>query len=78
MLTESSVRVRRSLDIRPQIFPGRTDSCFIRQAGIPALGFSPMNRTPVLLHDHDEFIPADVYLRGIEIYAALLAALVEV
>lgn len=78
MLTESSVRVRRSLDIRPQIFPGRTDSCFIRQAGIPALGFSPMNRTPVLLHDHDEFIAADVYLRGIEIYAALLAALVEV
>lgn len=69
---------RRSLDIRPQIFPGRTDSCFIRQAGIPALGFSPMNHTPVLLHDHDEFIEADVYLRGIEIYAALLAALVEV
>lgn len=66
------------LDIRPEIFPGRTDSCFVREAGIPALGFSPMNRTPVLLHDHDEFVAADVYLSGIGMYVKLIAALVEV
>lgn len=66
------------LDIRPEIFPGRTDSCFVRAAGIPALGFSPMNETPVLLHDHDEFVAADVYLRGIGMYERLIAALVEV
>lgn len=40
--------------------------------GIPALGFSPMNNTPVLLHDHDEFIGADTYLRGIDIYEKLI------
>lgn len=72
------VRAHRQLDIRPEIFPGRTDSCFIREAGIPALGFSPMNHTPVLLHDHDEFIAADIYLRGIEIYVRLIASLVDV
>lgn len=68
----------RKLDIRPQIFPGRTDSCFIREVGIPALGFSPLNHTPVLLHDHDEFVAADVYLRGIDIYVQLIEALADV
>lgn len=42
------------------------------QVGIPALGFSPMNNTPVLLHDNDEFIFADVYLTGITIYTKLI------
>ncbi|XP_037028851.1 aminoacylase-1-like isoform X1 [Bradysia coprophila] len=61
-----------NLKINPLIFPGRTDSCFIRGMGIPALGFSPMNNTPVLLHDHDEFISADTYLKGIDIYEKLI------
>ncbi|XP_075156647.1 aminoacylase-1B [Haematobia irritans] len=64
-----------NLKLRPQIFTGGTDSRYIRQVGIPALGFSPMNKTPVLLHDHDEFIAADIYLRGIEIYEKIIANL---
>lgn len=48
------------------------------QAGHPAIGFSPMNRTPVLLHDHNEFLNEQVFLRGIEIYARLLTALASV
>lgn len=31
-----------------------------------------MNNTPVLLHDHDEFLQADVYLEGIEIYKKII------
>ncbi|XP_058978503.1 aminoacylase-1B-like [Musca domestica] len=61
-----------TLKVKPQIFTGGTDSRYIRQVGIPALGFSPMNNTPVLLHDHDEFLQADVYLRGIEIYTKII------
>lgn len=34
-----------------------------------------MNNTPVLLHDHDEFIHAETYLRGIEIYKKVIANL---
>ncbi|XP_013142888.1 PREDICTED: aminoacylase-1-like [Papilio polytes] len=64
------------LDCR--IFPGGTDSRYVRRVGIPAIGFSPMNNTPVLLHDHDEFLRADVYLRGIEIYEKLLPAVANV
>jgi aminoacylase len=48
------------------------------QVGIPALGFSPMNCTPVLLHDHDERLHEAVFLRGVDIYTRLLPALASV
>lgn len=31
-----------------------------------------MNDTPVLLHDHDEFVTATTYLKGIDIYEKLI------
>ncbi|EDV41515.1 uncharacterized protein Dana_GF17519 [Drosophila ananassae] len=61
------------LSIKLQVFPGGTDSRFIRHVGIPALGFSPMNNTPVLLHDHDEYLHADTYLKGVETYIKIIA-----
>jgi len=67
-----------NLVLKPQIFPGGTDSRYVRAAGLPAIGFSPMNNTPVLLHDHDEFINAKIYLRGIEIYCKLIPAIANV
>ncbi|KAI5749309.1 hypothetical protein M8J76_006326 [Diaphorina citri] len=63
------------LDIKPQIFPGGTDSRYIRKIGIPAFGFSPMNKTPVLLHDNDEFLNEKTFLHGIDIYHSLIQAL---
>uniref|UniRef100_A0A8C4XJ67 Peptidase M20 dimerisation domain-containing protein n=1 Tax=Falco tinnunculus TaxID=100819 RepID=A0A8C4XJ67_FALTI len=66
------------LQLKLEIFPAATDSRYIRAAGHPAIGFSPMNRTPVLLHDHNEFLNEQVFLRGIDIYAHLLAALASV
>jgi amidohydrolase/aminoacylase len=39
---------------KPEILSSTTDSRFVRQLGIPALGFSPMTNTPILLHDHNE------------------------
>ncbi len=60
------------------MFPGGTDSRHIRSRGIPAIGFSPMNLTPILLHDHDEFLQADIYLRGVEIYKEIIAKVANV
>lgn len=57
---------------------GGTDSRFIRALGIPAIGFSPMNNTPVLLHDHNEFLKADTYLNGIEIYKKIIPKLANI
>ena len=48
---------------------------FSFQLGYPAIGFSPMNNTPILLHDHDEFLNESVFLRGIEIYCEIITAL---
>ena len=45
---------------------------FTGQVGIPAIGFSPMNNTPILLHDHDEF------LRGIDIFTDIIANIADV
>lgn len=39
---------------KPEIFPAATDSRYFRQIGLPAIGFSPMANTPILLHDHNE------------------------
>uniref|UniRef100_A0A1Q3FMK3 N-acyl-aliphatic-L-amino acid amidohydrolase n=1 Tax=Culex tarsalis TaxID=7177 RepID=A0A1Q3FMK3_CULTA len=61
-----------NLKVRTQTMPGNTDILFVRAMGIPAVGFSPMNNTPVLLHDHDEYLQADVFLRGIEIYRKVI------
>ncbi|EFA81878.1 N-acyl-L-amino-acid amidohydrolase [Heterostelium album PN500] len=56
----------------PEIFPAATDSRFIRNLGIPAFGFSPINNTPILLHDHNEFLNEKTFLRGIDIYEGLI------
>ncbi|XP_034488738.1 aminoacylase-1-like [Drosophila innubila] len=66
------------LKTRVRVFPGATDSRYVRHAGIPALGFSPINNTTILLHDHDEYLRASTYLHGIEIYKKLIAAVSNV
>uniref|UniRef100_A0A2K6FYZ7 Aminoacylase-1 n=1 Tax=Propithecus coquereli TaxID=379532 RepID=A0A2K6FYZ7_PROCO len=67
-----------NLTLEAEIFPATTDSRYLRAVGVPALGFSPMNHTPVLLHDHDERLHEAVFLRGIDIYTQLLSALASV
>ncbi|XP_049805798.1 aminoacylase-1A-like [Schistocerca nitens] len=66
---------KMNLKLVPQIFPAATDSRYIRGIGLPALGFSPMNHTPVLLHDHDEYLNESIFLKGIEIYENIIPAL---
>ncbi|XP_026500882.2 aminoacylase-1-like [Vanessa tameamea] len=66
------------LKLNIRIFPGGTDSRYVRRVGIPAIGFSPMNNTVILLHDHDEYISADIFLRGIDIYVNLITAVANV
>ena len=51
---------------------------FTAQVGIPAIGFSPMINTPILLHDHDEFLNETVFLRGIDIFTDIIANIADV
>lgn len=57
--------------VETEVFPAATDSRFLRQLGIPALGFSPMNKTEILLHEHNERLHKDTFLRGIDVYETL-------
>ena len=50
----------------------------ILQVGYPAIGFSPINNTEILLHDHNEYLDENVFLRGIIIYKKILAAVASV
>jgi len=71
----SSTLEGEGLKIEPEVFPAATDSRFIRKLGIPCLGFSPLNNTPILLHDHNEFVNNKVFLRGISIYEKLITSM---
>lgn len=71
----SETTQKLGLGIETEIFPAATDSRYLRQVGIPAFGFSPINRTPILLHDHNEFLSAKVFVDGVQIYTSLIAAL---
>ena len=63
---------KNNMKVRPQIFPAGTDSRYLREIGIPAIGFSPMNNTPILLHDHNEFLNETVFLKGIDIFEDII------
>ncbi|CAF1166476.1 unnamed protein product [Adineta steineri] len=54
------------------IFPAATDSRFLRNMGYPAIGFSPIINTPILLHDHNEYLSIEAFLYGIDIYVKLI------
>uniref|UniRef100_A0A1B6H7Z7 N-acyl-aliphatic-L-amino acid amidohydrolase n=1 Tax=Homalodisca liturata TaxID=320908 RepID=A0A1B6H7Z7_9HEMI len=69
---------KMQLRVKPSILPGSTDARFIRNLGIPVFNFSPINNTPVLLHEHDEFLNAKVFLRGIDIYVNIISALASI
>ncbi|MED6162573.1 hypothetical protein PIB30_071788 [Stylosanthes scabra] len=60
---------------KPEILASTTDARFLRQKGIPVLGFSPMRNTPILLHDHNEHLRETVYLKGIDVYESLISSL---
>lgn len=66
---------KENVEVVKEIFPASTDSKYLRELDIPALGFSPMNKTPILLHDHNEYLNEKIFLRGIEIYTSIIPAL---
>jgi aminoacylase len=67
-----------NMKVETEIFPASTDSRFVRSLNIPAFGFSPINNTPILLHDHNEFLNEKVYLRGIDIYVKLITNIANI
>ncbi|XP_063680408.1 aminoacylase-1-like isoform X1 [Bolinopsis microptera] len=69
---------KHSVKLVPEIFPAGTDSRYLRAQGIPAYGFSPINNTPILLHDHNEWLGVDTFMRGIDILGTVIRDLANV
>ncbi|XP_011638967.1 aminoacylase-1 [Pogonomyrmex barbatus] len=66
------------LEFETAVFPGGTDSRYVRGVGIPAFCFSPMNKTTILLHANDEYLNKDIFLKGIEIYMKIIPAIANI
>jgi aminoacylase len=73
LLEEAVIKANGKLG-KPEIFPASTDARYFRELGLPAIGFSPMANTPILLHDHNEFLNQDEYLKGIDVYVSIIKA----
>ncbi|XP_021753263.1 aminoacylase-1-like isoform X1 [Chenopodium quinoa] len=73
-LLEEAVRSAGGELEKPEIFPASTDCRYFRRQGLPAIGFSPMANTPILLHDHNEFLNEAEYLKGVDIYVSIIKA----
>jgi len=69
---------KSNVKFSPKIFPAGTDSRYIREVGIPAFGFSPMPNTPVLLHDHNEFLNEKIFLDGIPVFCNIIKEVANV
>ncbi|CAK4156619.1 unnamed protein product [Aphanomyces euteiches] len=63
------------MEVELEVFPAATDSRFLRKLGVPALGFSPMNNTEVLLHEHNEMLHKDTFLKGIQLFKGIFQEL---
>nr|CAB3219979.1 aminoacylase-1 [Phallusia mammillata] len=66
------------VELSLEVFPAGTDSKLYREAGYPAIGFSPMRNTPILLHDHNEFLNEKIFMEGIDAYCKIIPALANV
>ncbi|KAJ9058836.1 adenylate cyclase [Entomophthora muscae] len=62
-------------EFKLEIFPAATDSRYLRQAGFPAYGVSPLRNTPILLHDHNEYVKESTVAEGLDFYMHLLPEL---
>jgi len=56
-----------NIKLSTEVFPAATDSRFLREKKIPAFGFTPLNHTPILLHDHNEFVNNKIFEKGVDI-----------
>lgn len=70
--------VELGLKYRVEIFPAATDARFLRESGIPSIGFSPMIGEEVLLHDHNERLNEKTFLDGVVIYKTILKNIAKV
>ena len=71
-LFETTLTIECGVKINPSVFPAATDSRFLRALGVKALGFSPIRNSPILLHEHDEYLDDFIFLEGVNVFITLI------
>jgi len=57
------------VELESQIFPAATDGRYLRnEADLPVLGFSPIRKQPILLHEHNERLNKHTFIEGISVF----------
>lgn len=74
VLLEEAVRIAGRKLEKPEINTGSTDARYFRRWGLPAIGFSPMASTLILIHDHNEYLNQAEYLKGVDVYVSVIKA----
>jgi aminoacylase len=63
--------------IDEQVFSSATDCRYLRQIGIPSIGFSPLFNQPMMLHDHDERLNKWIFIKGLKIMTDVFKGLTD-
>ncbi|KAH7709755.1 aminoacylase-1-like isoform 1 [Aphelenchoides avenae] len=71
VLEEEDCKMSVEIDI------GSSDSSHLRENGYRAIGFSPLNNTPCLLHENNEFVNEKVFLRAVDLFTKLIPRLAD-
>jgi aminoacylase len=71
-LFERTLKDDCGIHVNAEVFSGATDSRFLRALRVKAFGFSPMRNSPILLHEHDEYLEEKVFIEGCNVYIALI------
>lgn len=68
----------RNITLKPVVCPATSDMVYVRGKGIPALGFSTRTNMVAKLHENDEYIALDTFIKGIDVYVNLIKSLADV
>ncbi|KAH9634482.1 hypothetical protein HF086_005475 [Spodoptera exigua] len=66
------------IELKPVVKAAMSDAVYIRNKGIPTIGFATKTRTIHRLHAKDEYQNVETFLRGIDIYTEVLKDLANV
>ncbi|CAH1646602.1 unnamed protein product [Spodoptera littoralis] len=69
---------RMGIRLEPVVKTAMSDATFIRNKGIPTIGFATKTKTIPRLHAKDEYQNVETFLRGIDIYTEVLKGLANV
>ncbi|KXN70569.1 N-acyl-L-amino-acid [Conidiobolus coronatus NRRL 28638] len=65
----------QNVTLSPEIYVGGSDSKYLREKKIPALGVNPFKNHPKFAHDNNEYIRIDTLVEGYEFYKVLIPKL---